>query len=133
MRKMHGGGKHRNKRNKVEQNPATNPQSQEPVRGQQEHNEEKITQSLVGHEDADGAVIRHFEESEETRKTIANLAKGNNSYMQRWIQTNMEWSGLDDEHKKTEGRQPTAAQEQDRRVCLAADEVQEARGWQENF
>ena len=40
---------------------------------------------------------------------------------------------MDDEHKKTEGRQPTAAQEQEKRVHLAADEVQEARGWQENF
>ena len=55
---------------------------------------------------------------------------------------------MDDEHKKTEangirrevearrrgqGRQPTAAQEQERRVRLAADEVQEAGGWQENF
>ena len=48
-------------------------------------------------------MIRHFEESEETRKTIANLAKGNNSDMERWIQTYMEWSGLDDEHQKTEG------------------------------
>ena len=74
MSKMHGGGKHRNKRNKVENKPATNPQSQEPVRGQHEHNEEKITQGLLGHEDAECAVIRHFEESEETRRTIANLA-----------------------------------------------------------
>ena len=129
MSKMHGGGKHQIKKNKVEKKPATNPQSQEPVRGQQEHDEEKITQSLLGHENAEGANIRHFEETEETRKIIAKLAKGNNSDMERWIQTYME----DDEHKKTEGRQPTAAQEQDRRVCFAADEVQEARGWHENF
>ena len=39
MSKMQGGGKHRNKKNKVEKKPATNPQSQEPVRGQQEHDE----------------------------------------------------------------------------------------------
>ena len=93
-------------------------------------------------------MIRHLMETEETRKIIANLAKGNNSEMERWIQTCTELSGLDDEEKKTEangirralearrkgqGRQPTAAQEQGKRVCFTADEVHKAREWQENF
>ena len=77
-------------------------------------------------------MIRYFEESERTRKIIADLAKGNNGNMQRWIQTDTELTGLDDEQKKTEangirralearrkgqGRQPTAEQEQGKRVC----------------
>ena len=144
MSKMHGGAKHRNKKNKVEKKPATIPHSQEPVRGQQEHDEEKIIESLLSHENAEDAVIRHFEETEETRKILANLAERNNSDMERWIQTYIELSGLDHEQKKTDVngirravearrkgqvRQPTAAEEQ----YLAADEVQEARGWQDNF
>ena len=83
------------KKNKVEKKPAAIPQSQEPVRGQQEHDEEKIIQSLLGHENAEDAVIQHFEETEE--KIIANLAKGYNSDMERWMQTYMELSRLDDE------------------------------------
>ena len=116
------------------------------MRDQQEHDEEKIIQSLLSLENAEDAVIRHFMETEETRKIIANLAKGNNSDMERWIQTYAELWGSDDEEKKTEangirralearrkcqGRQPTAAQEQGKRVCFTADEVHKAREWQE--
>ena len=68
-----------------------------------------------------------------TRRIIADLAKGNNSDMEKWIQTYAELTGLDDEQKKTEangirravearrkgrGREPTAAQEQGKRVWL---------------
>ena len=42
MNRTCGGGNHRNKRNKTEKKPAAHPKGQEPVRGQQEHDEEKI-------------------------------------------------------------------------------------------
>ena len=85
--------------------------------------------------------MRRFEETEETRKIIARLAKGNNSDMERWIQIFSEVTGLDDEQKMTvangmrravearrkgQGRQPTAAQEQGKRECFTPEEVQEA-------
>ena len=54
-------------------------------------------------ENAEDAVIRHFEDAEGSRKIIANLAEGNNSDMEQWIQIYTEWMGLDDEQKKTEG------------------------------
>ena len=76
-------------------------------------------------------MIGNFEKTEETRTIIANLAKGNNSGVERWIHIFFtEFAGLDDEQLKTEaieirraveagrkgqGRQPTAAQEQEKR------------------
>ena len=90
-------------------------------------------------------VIQHFEETEETRKIIANLAKGSNSDMEKWIQNYTKLSGLDEEQKKTEAngirraveanrngtrREPTAAQEQGKKLCFTTKEVQEAREWQ---
>ena len=47
-------------------------------------------------------MIRYFDEAEGTRKIIANLAEGNNSDMEQWIQIFSELTGLDDEQKKTE-------------------------------
>ena len=93
-------------------------------------------------------VIRCFEENEETRMIIARLAKENN--MERWIQIYTEVTGLDDELKMTvasgirravearrkgQGRQPTAAQEQGKKVCFTEEEkeAQEARESQERF
>ena len=46
-------------------------------------------------------MIRRFEETEETRKIIARLAKENNSDRERWIQIYTEATGFDDEQKKT--------------------------------
>ena len=118
------------------------------MRDQQEHDDKKITQSLLSHENAEDAVIRHCEEPEETRKIIADLAIGNNSDMERWIHTYTELSGVDYEQKETEAdgirravearrkdqrRQPTVAKEQGKKVCFTADDVQEARKWQEKF
>ena len=79
VNRMRGGGKHRNKKNIAKKNTAASPKGQEPQRGQQEHGEEKISQSLLRREIAEDAVIRHFEETEGSRKIIANLAEGNNS------------------------------------------------------
>ena len=76
LNRMCGGGNHRNKRNKAERKPAASPKSHEPVRDQQEHDEEKIIQSLLSRENAEDAVIRHCEETEGTRKIIADLAEG---------------------------------------------------------
>ena len=159
---MSGGGKHRNKKNRAENKPTASPKNSEPMRGQQEHDEEKIIQkaepvkgqqepkidkNLMSPENAENEVIRRFEETEETRKIIARLAKENNSDMERWIHIYTEVTGSDDEHKKTvadgirqavearrqgEGRQPTAAQEQGKRECFTTEEVQEAREWQEH-
>ena len=68
--------------------------------------------------------------------------------MDRWIQIYTEVTGLNDEQKMTvangirrevgarrkdQERQPTAAQEQGKRVCFTTGEVQEAREWQERF
>ena len=44
LKMMRGGGKHRNKKNKAEKNPAESLKSQEPVRDQQEHDKETIIQ-----------------------------------------------------------------------------------------
>ena len=77
-------GTHRNKKNREKQTTAS-PKGQEPERGQQEHNEEKIFQNLLSCEDAENKVIRRFQENEETPKIIARLAKKNNSDMARWI------------------------------------------------
>ena len=63
-----GGGKYRNKKNKAEKKTTASPKGQEPVRGQQKHNEENIILNLLSCEDAENEVIRHFEENEETRK-----------------------------------------------------------------
>ena len=150
MSKMHGEGKHRNKKNKVEKKPATCLQSQEPVRDQQKHDEEKITQSLLSHENAEDAVIRHFEETEEARKIIADLVEGSNSDLEQRLQIYTELTGLNEERKKTNangirravearrrdtGREPTAEQEQGKkvRVIEKEKEAQEAREWQEQF
>ena len=93
------------------------------------------------------AVIRHFEEIEGSRKIIANLAEGNDSDMERWIQLYTEMTGLDDEQKmttangirravevmrKNTGREPTTEQEQGKKVRFIeegkeAQEVQERR------
>ena len=54
MNMMRGGGKHRNKKNKAEKKPAASPRSQEPERGQQECDEEKIIQSLLSREETVG-------------------------------------------------------------------------------
>ena len=163
MNMMRGGGKHRNKQNRTEKKPTTSPRNSEPMRGEQEHEEESITQkaelvkgqqepkidkSLMSRENAENEVIRRFEETEETRKIIARLAKEKNSDMDTWIQVNAEVTGLDDEQKMTvavgirravearrkgQGRQPTAAQEQSIRECSTTEEVQEAREWHERF
>ena len=103
MNMMRGGGKHRNKKNGAENKPTTSPKSPEPVRGQQEqeHDGQKIIQSLMSRENAEDAVIRHFEETEGSRKIIADLAEGSNSDMEQWIQIISELTGLNDEHKKT--------------------------------
>ena len=42
MNMMHGGGKHRNKKNRAEKKPTASPKNPEPMRGQQERDEEKI-------------------------------------------------------------------------------------------
>ena len=104
MNMMRGGGKNRNKKNRAEKNPTASRKNSEPMRGQQEHDEEKIIQdkSLLSREKAEDEVIRHFEKTEGSRKIIANSATGNNSDMQQWIQIYTESTGLDDEHKKTE-------------------------------
>ena len=78
MNMMCGGGKHSNRKNKAEKKLTASPKSQEPVRGQQEHHEEKIIQksepvqgkqetndkSLLSRLSAEDEVIRHFEETE---------------------------------------------------------------------
>ena len=113
---MSDGGKHRNKKNRAENKPIASPKNSEPMRGQQEHDEEKIIQkaepvkgqqepkidkNLMSPENAENEVIRRFEETEETRKIIARLAKESNSDMERWIHIYTEVTGTDDEHKKT--------------------------------
>ena len=163
MNKMRGGGKHRNKKNKVEKKQAKSPRSREPVRDQQEHDEEKIIHNsepeqrqqepkkdkrMLSRENAEDEVIRHFEKTEATRKMFADLAKGSKCDMERWIQNYTEFAGMDDEQKKTEangirrlveasgsgaGRKPTAAQEQDRRVYFTTEEVEEARNGRRKF
>ena len=77
---------------------AKSPKNQEPVRDLQEHDEEKIEHDegniihnaeqeqgqqepkkdkrMLSREDAENEVLRRFEETEETRKIIARLAKG---------------------------------------------------------
>ena len=102
MNMMRGGGKHRNKY-RAEKKPAASPRSQEPVRDQQEHDEAKIIQnsepeqtqqepkkhkSMLRRENAEDEVIRHFEETEGIRKIIADVAKGNNSNMEK-VDTNL--------------------------------------------
>ena len=49
VNRMRGGGKHRNK--KAEKKTAASPKGQEPERGQQQHDEEKIKQSLMRRKD----------------------------------------------------------------------------------
>ena len=73
-------------------------QKSEPVQGKQEPKNDK---SLLSRERADDEVIRHFEETEGTRKIIADSAEGSNSDMEQWIHTCTELTGLDDEQKKT--------------------------------
>ena len=150
LNRMCGGGKHKNKKNQTEKKLARSPKRQEPVRDQQEHDEENIIQSLLSRENVEEAVIRDFEETEGSRKIIADLAEGNKSDMERWIQTSPELTGLDDEQNKTTangirravearrkdtGREPTAAPKQGKKVCFIMEEkeVQEARQWQEQF
>ena len=40
---------------------------------------QKVIQSLISRENAEDAVIRHFEDTEGSRKIVANLAEGSNS------------------------------------------------------
>ena len=87
-------------------------------------------------------MIRRFEENEETRKIIARLAKEKTVTWKMWIQIYTEVTGLDDEQKMTvadgfrravearrkgQERQPTAAQEQGKRVCFTGEEKGGAR------
>ena len=73
------------------------PNGQEPVQGQQEHDEEKIIQksepvqgqqepkkdkSLLSLENVEDEVIGHVE----SQKIIADLAEGSNSDLEEWIQ-----------------------------------------------
>ena len=98
MNMMRGGGKHANNKHKAEKKPAASPKSQEPVRGQLEHDEEKIIQksepvrvqqdpkkdkSMLRREKAEDEVIRHFEETDGSRKIIADLAEGINRDMEQ--------------------------------------------------
>ena len=57
---------------------------------------------MLSREIAEDEVTRHLEKTEVTRKMIADLAKGSNCDMERWIQNYTEFAGLDDEQKKTE-------------------------------
>ena len=69
MNMMRCGRKHRNKKYRAEKKTAASPKNQEPVRGQQEHDEEKVfrkmqgqqepenDKSLLSCEDAEDAVI----------------------------------------------------------------------------
>ena len=153
MNMMLGGGKHRNKKNKAEKKPG---------RGQQDHDKEKIIQnserqqgqqeskkdkSMLSRENAEDEVIRHFEETEGTRKIVADLAEGNNSDMVGWMQTHTELTGLDDEQRETEangirravevrkkgtGRESTAAQEQGKRECVSKKTQPKRRKKREN-
>ena len=138
VNRMRGGGKHKNKKYKAEKKTTASPKDQEPERGQQEHNEDKIIQNLLSCEDAENEVIRRFEENEETRKIIARLAKEDNSDMERWTQICTEVTGLDDEQKKTvatgirravearrkgQGVSQPQAQEQGKRECVTTEEV----------
>ena len=92
-------------------------------------------------------MIRLFEETEGSRKIIANLAEGNNSDMERWTQLCTEMTGLDDEQKKTTangirravevrrkntGREPTTEQEQGKKVRFIEEEKEahEVQEWQ---
>ena len=151
MNMMRGGGKHRNKKNRAEKKPTASPensepktiQKAEPVKGQQEP---KIDKSLFSREKAEDEVIRHFEITEEPGKIIANLADGNNSDMEQWIQIYTESTGLDDEHEKTQangirravearrkdsGRKPAAAAEHGKKVSFTEEEreAKDAREW----
>ena len=105
--------KHRNKKNKAEKKPVASPKNQEPVRDQQEHDEEKVNRNMQGQREpkkdkslsrasAEDEVIRHFEETEGTKNIIADLEEGSNSDLEHWIQMYAELTGLDDEQKKTE-------------------------------
>ena len=88
------------RRNRGEVNKSTmwkNIQNLEPEQAQQEPKRDK---SLLCLENAEDEVIRHFEETEGTRKIIADLARGNNSDREKWIQTHTELTGLDDEQKE---------------------------------
>ena len=48
MNMMRGGGKHRNKKNIAEKKTAASPKNQEPVRGQQEQEEERVIRKMQG-------------------------------------------------------------------------------------
>ena len=90
MNMMRGGGKHTSKKNRAEKKTSASPKNQEQVRDQQEH-EEKVNRKMQGQqepkkhksflsrESAEDEVVRHFEETEETGKIIADLAEGSNS------------------------------------------------------
>ena len=143
VNRMRGGGKHRNKHNKAEKKTAASQKDAEPERGPQEHEEEKVFQSLLSRENAEDEVVRHFEETEGSRKIFAHLAEGSNSDMEQWIQLYTEMTRLNDEHKKTirravearrrdTGREPTTEHEQGEKARLMEEErrAQEARAWQ---
>ena len=109
------------------------------MRGQQEHDEEKIIQksepvqgqqepkndkSLLSREKAEDDVIWHFEETELSRKIIADLAKGNHSDMD----TNL--FGVDgigrrvvEARRQDPGREPTAE-------LIPPDHRPKSRSWE---
>ena len=138
-----------NKKNRAEKKPGRDQQEHVGKNGiqnsepEQRQQELKKDESLLSRENLEKEVIRHFEETEGTRKIIADLAKGNNSDMEKWIQTFTQLTGLDDEQRKTEANGIKRAVESRRngtekgkRVCFvekATEEAQEAREWQEKF
>ena len=135
LNRMCGGGNHVNK-SKAEINRR---ESKEP-RTQCEVNRSTMSRLLSRENDKD-AVIRHSEETEGSRKIIADLAEGNNSDMKKRIQTYTELMELDDEQRRRQpiearrkDTEPTAAQEQGKKVfCTEEKEGQEAREWQDKI
>ena len=75
----------------------------------------------MSHENAEDAVIQHFEEAEGSRKIIADLAEGNNSDMEQWIQFCTESMGLDDEQTKTEANGIRRAE----KLCVSLSRLME--------
>ena len=87
------------RRQELRRNQPASPKNSEIMRGQQEHDEEKIIQkaetvkgqqepkidkSLLSREKAEDEVIRHFEKTEGSRKITGNLVEGNESDMEQW-------------------------------------------------
>ena len=91
MNMMRGAGKHRNKKNRVEKKPAASPKNQEPVRGHQEHDEEKVIKKS---ESVQGEQEPKNDKSLLSCEGIVDWAEGNNSDMEQWIQIFSEVTGL---------------------------------------